>query len=259
MVAAVCASSGVAAVAAAPSSSVQKTVQNVGAVKASFLSGRALRNSNVCASTSKTSVVARAAASEKPLSEWFDGSLPADLDLAKMCAQISGTRAFKKASVLAMNVLLAMPALAEEEKGKIFDFNLTLPIIAVQFLLLMVALDTIWFRPVAKVMDDRDENIRSKLLGVRDNSGEIKKLTDDAQALIKAARVETTIALSKTKRETAAELDAKLGESRARIEKELSQALSNLQQKKEDTLKSLDTQVAAISDEILQKVIPFKI
>lgn len=179
--------------------------------------------------------------------------------LVEMCEVVSSTRAFRNVSVVAMNVLLAMPALAEEEKGKIFDFNLTLPIIAVQFLLLMVALDNIWFKPVARVMDERDANIRAKLIGVRDNSGEIKRLTDEAEALIKAARVETTLALNKTKRETAAELEAKLAESRARIEKELAQALANLQEKKEETLRSLDTQVAALSDEILRKVIPFKI
>lgn len=169
----------------------------------------------------------------------------------------------KQASFLAFNALLVMPALAEElekePKGKIFDFNLTLPIIAVQFLLLMVALDNIWFKPVAKVMDARDENIRAKLMGVRDNSGEIKKMQNEAEAILKAARIETTEALSKTKRETAAMLDEKLQESRARIEKELAQSLANLEEQKEDTLRSLDKQVQTLSEEILSKVIPFKV
>jgi F-type H+-transporting ATPase subunit b len=167
--------------------------------------------------------------------------------------------ALRNATIVAMNALMVLPALAEEEKGKIFDFNLTLPIIAVQFLLLMVALDNIWFKPVAKVMDARDETIRSKLLGVRDNSGEIKKLQEEAEAIIKAARIETTMALNQTKRETAAALDEKLQESRARIEKELAQSLKNLEEQKEETLKSLDKQVQALSEEILRKVIPFNV
>lgn len=169
----------------------------------------------------------------------------------------------KQASFLAINVLMVLPALAEEvekePKGKIFDFNLTLPIIAVQFLLLMVALDNIWFKPVAKVMDSRDEAIRSKLMGVRDNSGEIKNLQNEAEAILKAARIETTEALAKTKRETAAMLDEKLQESRNRIEKELAQSLANLDEQKEETLRSLDQQVQALSDEILSKVLPFKV
>ncbi|KAL3687765.1 hypothetical protein R1sor_014074 [Riccia sorocarpa] len=147
----------------------------------------------------------------------------------------------RNAVIVATNVLLAMPALAEE-KGKIFDFNLTLPIIVIEFLTLMVALDNIWFKPVAEVMDKRDEEIRNKLLGVRDNSGEIKKLQEEAEAIIKAARAETTAALNQTKKETAAALEVKLQESKARIEAELAEALENLEEQKEETMRGLDKQ-----------------
>jgi F-type H+-transporting ATPase subunit b len=195
-----------------------------------------------------------------PLSE-LEGSVKQAIRNVRDAASQSAL--MKQASFLAFNALMVMPALAEElekePKGKIFDFNLTLPIIAVQFLLLMVALDNIWFKPVAKVMDARDENIRAKLMGVRDNSGEIKKMQNEAEAILKAARIETTEALSKTKRETAAMLDEKLQESRARIEKELAQSLANLEEQKEDTLRSLDKQVQTLSEEILSKVIPFKV
>jgi F-type H+-transporting ATPase subunit b len=169
----------------------------------------------------------------------------------------------RNAAFLAMNALMAAaPALAEEaaeaeEKGKIFDFNLTLPIIAIEFLLLMVTLDNIWFKPVAKVMDERDEAIRQKLIGVRDNSGEIKQLQEEAEAILKAARAETTAELNKMKRETAAELDRKLQESRDRIEKELADALANLEVQKEKTLQSLNRQVQELSDQIVAKVLPF--
>jgi F-type H+-transporting ATPase subunit b len=59
------------------------------------------------------------------------------------------------------NALMALPAHAEA--GKIFDFNLTLPIMAGQFLLLMVFLDKFWFSPVGKVLDERDGYIRDQL------------------------------------------------------------------------------------------------
>ncbi len=56
---------------------------------------------------------------------------------------------------------MALPAHADA--GKIFDFNLTLPIMAGQFLLLMVFLDKFWFGPVGKVLDERDGYIRDQL------------------------------------------------------------------------------------------------
>eukprot|EP00271_Cylindrocystis_brebissonii_P010471 TRINITY_DN26667_c0_g1_i1.p1 TRINITY_DN26667_c0_g1~~TRINITY_DN26667_c0_g1_i1.p1 ORF type:complete len:239 (-),score=60.11 TRINITY_DN26667_c0_g1_i1:772-1488(-) len=163
-------------------------------------------------------------------------------------------------AIIAMNALYALPSFAEEEpKGKIFDFNLTLPIIVVEFLLLMVALDNIWFKPVSKVMDSRDEDIRKKLVGVRDNSSEIKALQTEAEGLIKAARAETSAALAKMKKETAAELDEKLQAARARIEKELATAVANLLSQKEATLRDLDSQVTALSEQIVKKVMPFKV
>jgi len=156
--------------------------------------------------------------------------------------------------------MVAMPALAEEmEKAKLFDFNLTLPIIAGEFLLLMVALDAIWFKPIGKFMDDRDEAIRQKLLSVRDNSGEIKKLQEEAEAVLKVARAEVSAKLNQMKKEMSAELDEKLRESRGRVEKELALALEKLEAQKQETLQRLDSQIDALSEEIVQKVLPFKI
>jgi F-type H+-transporting ATPase subunit b len=52
-------------------------------------------------------------------------------------------------SAIVANALMALPAAAEA--GKLFDFNLTLPIMAGELLLLMVFLDKFWFGPVGKV------------------------------------------------------------------------------------------------------------
>ncbi len=71
------------------------------------------------------------------------------------------------------NALLAAPALAEP--GKIFDFNLTLPLMAGQFLILMVILDKLVYSPVGKVLDDRDAQLRTKLEAVKDNSSDLLK------------------------------------------------------------------------------------
>eukprot|EP01018_Ginkgo_biloba_P015592 Gb_16254 [translate_table: standard] len=156
-------------------------------------------------------------------------------------------------SMVAAAMAVPLPALAEMEKAKLFDFNLTLPIIAGEFLLLMVALDTIWFKPIGKFMDDRDEAIRQKLLSVRDNSEEIKRLQDEAEAILKAARAEVTAALNQMKKEMAVELDQKLRESRQRVEKELALALDNLERQKQETLQSLDKQIESLSEEIVSK------
>ncbi|KAJ0965359.1 hypothetical protein J5N97_026497 [Dioscorea zingiberensis] len=150
-----------------------------------------------------------------------------------------------------------LPALAAEiEKAALFDFNLTLPAIALEFLLLMVALDKIYFTPLGKFMDERDAAIRAQLGDVKDTSEEVKQLEEQAAAIMKAARAEISAALNKMKKETTAELELKLAEGRKKVEQELAEALELLEKQREETIKALDSQIAALSDEIVKKVLP---
>ncbi|XP_058071987.1 ATP synthase subunit b', chloroplastic [Magnolia sinica] len=153
--------------------------------------------------------------------------------------------------------LAASPSLAAEiEKAALFDFNLTLPVIMAEFLLLMVTLDKIYYTPLGKFMDERDAAIREKLNSVKDTSGEVKQLEDQAAAVMRAARAEISAALNKMKKETSRELELKLAEGRKKVEAELAEALKNLERQKEDTIKALDSQIAALSDGIVKKVLP---
>lgn len=158
------------------------------------------------------------------------------------------------AAVIAAAAAVAPPAMAIE-KAALFDFNLTLPAIAAEFLLLMVALDKIYFTPLGKFMDERDAAIREKLNSVKDTSGEVKQLEDQAAAVMKAARAEISAALNKMKKETSAELEVKLAEGRKKVEAELAEALQKLEMQKEETIKALDSQIAALSENIVNKVL----
>lgn len=161
------------------------------------------------------------------------------------------------AAAAATAALSPLPSLAAEiEKAALFDFNLTLPAIAAEFLFLMVALDKIYFTPLGKFMDDRDAAIRAKLGDVKDTSAEVKQLEEQAAAVMRAARAEVAAALNQMKKETSAELEAKLAEGKRKVEAELAEALQGLEKQKEDTIKALDSQIAELSQEIVKKVLP---
>ncbi|XP_074285657.1 ATP synthase subunit b', chloroplastic [Silene latifolia] len=145
---------------------------------------------------------------------------------------------------------------AEIEKASLFDFNLTLPIIMAEFLVLMFALDKIYYTPLGDFMDSRDAEIKGKLADVKDTSSEVKQLEEQANAVMRAARAEISAALNKMKKETQLEVEAKLTEGRKKVEAELQEALSNLEKQKEDTIVALDSQIAALSDDIVKKVLP---
>ncbi|KAJ8769925.1 hypothetical protein K2173_009007 [Erythroxylum novogranatense] len=56
----------------------------------------------------------------------------------------------------------------------------------VEFLILMVALDKIWFTPLGKFMDERDAAIREKLSNVKDTSKEVKQLEEQLAEVMRA-------------------------------------------------------------------------
>ena len=125
-----------------------------------------------------------------------------------------------------------------------------------QFLLLMFAFDKIYFTPLGKFMDERDAAIKEKLASVKDTSGEVKQLEEQAAAIMRAARAEISASLNKMKKETQLEVEQKLAEGRKKVEAELQEALAYLVKQKEETIKSLDSQIAALSQDIVKKVLP---
>lgn len=122
--------------------------------------------------------------------------------------------------------------------------------------MLMVALDKVYFTPLGKFMDERDAAIREKLGSVKDTSSEVKQLEEQANAVMKAARAEISAALNKMKKETQLEVEEKIAEGRKKVDAELQEALANLERQKEETIKSLDSQIAALSQDIVNKVLP---
>ncbi|XP_052210172.1 ATP synthase subunit b', chloroplastic [Diospyros lotus] len=207
---------------------------------------------NVIMASSKTLIPSASSASPKPRLPLPQITLP---KFPK--SHLNPTSLKSIAAVVAASLAAAPPSLAEEfEKASLFDFNLTLPIIMAEFLLLMFALDKIYYSPLGKFMDERDAAIREKLSSVKDTSGEVKQLEEQATAVMRAARAEISAALNKMKKETQAEVEQKLAEGRKKVEAELQEALGNLEKQKDQTIKALDSQIAALSDEIVKKVLP---
>ena len=156
--------------------------------------------------------------------------------------------------VAVSNALLAAPALAEA--GKIFDFNLTLPLMAAQFLALMVFLDKTWFGPVGAVLDERDGKLREAMAFAKDGGGELDKLQADAEAALRAARADAAAAVADARAKAGAAQAAKLAEVKAAVDKELATALAALDSEKAAALKNLDSQVDKLSADILGRVLP---
>nr|WGH13802.1 ATP synthase CF0 subunit II [Lophurella pseudocorticata] len=152
-------------------------------------------------------------------------------------------------------ILLFSEASEISTKGGLFDFNATLPLMALQFLALTIVLNFLYYKPVATILDDREEYIRNSLTSASASLVKADELTKtyefelaesrkSAQKIIKSAQEEAQLIVSE-----------KLKEAQKDAEKLLLNAYNELNIQKEQALKSLEIQIDILSDQIQKKLL----
>nr|YP_010478549.1 ATP synthase CF0 subunit II [Chlorobotrys sp.]UVI60854.1 ATP synthase CF0 subunit II [Chlorobotrys sp.] len=108
-----------------------------------------------------------------------------------------------------------------EKTGGLFDIDATLPVLLIQFFLLVQILSLVLFNPIQKVLKEREEEIENNLKTARIKLEEVDKLEQKIRRILQSVRDRHTIrakeieskrqiALSKSKKY----LDTKLRQTR---------------------------------------------
>merc|ERR1712060_473420 len=72
--------------------------------------------------------------------------------------------------------------------GGLFDFNATLPIMAIQFILLTVVLTFVFYKPLAKLLDGREKKIDGQLNHAAELIRRSDEYCDEYNGLVKTSR-----------------------------------------------------------------------
>ena len=101
--------------------------------------------------------------------------------------------------------MLATQLLAMTEgAGGLFDFNATLPLMAIQFVLLMVVLTFIFYKPVSKVLEDRELYISGNLSQASEKLVKADELYKQYDEQLKTAKVSAQATIAKAEKEAEA-------------------------------------------------------
>ena len=84
--------------------------------------------------------------------------------------------------------------------GGLFDFNLTLPLIAVQFLLLIVILNIVLYSPLLTVIEERKEYILTNLSKASQLLSEANKLTAQYEQELSKIRKEAQLEITNSQK-----------------------------------------------------------
>jgi len=142
-----------------------------------------------------------------------------------------------------------------EGAGGLFDFNGTLPLMAIQFILLTVVLTFIFYKPVAKVIDERETYINDNLTTASEKlikADELYKTYDDQ---LKEARVSAQSVIAKSEKEAKDIVASEINQARLDATKLIEQTNKELEAQKSLALEKLETQVDELSQLIKEKLL----
>jgi len=157
-----------------------------------------------------------------------------------------------------MNILfmptIQMLAMAEGAGG-LFDFNATLPLMAIQFILLTVVLTFVFYKPVAKVIDDRETYINDNLTTASEKLIKADELYKEYDEQLKAARVSAQSIIAQSEKEAKDAVAVEINQARQDAAKLIDKTNKELEAQKSLALQQLETQVDELSQLIKEKLL----
>jgi F-type H+-transporting ATPase subunit b len=157
-----------------------------------------------------------------------------------------------------MNILF-MPATQmlamTEGAGGLFDFNATLPLMALQFILLTVVLTFIFFKPLSKVIDEREKYINGNLTTASEKLIKADELYNEYDEQLKTARVNAQAIITKSEKEAKAIVAVEIEQARQDSTKLIEKTNKELESQKSLALQQLETQVDELSQLIKEKLL----
>jgi len=150
---------------------------------------------------------------------------------------------------------LALQSVSTESEGGLFDFNATLPLMAIQILLLMLALNLIFYKPIGQVLDERDESIRKQLTEASEMLMKAESITKQYELDLAQERRDAQSIIASAQKGAQEIVAMEIKQAQKDTEQLVTEATNQLNSQKEKALKALEEQVNTLSEQIKNKLI----
>ena len=150
-------------------------------------------------------------------------------------------------------VLLAVEEAAKE--GGLFDIDATLPLMAVQFLILVAVLNVIFYKPLSKSIDDRADYIRNTQASAQERLAKAQQLAQQYEQKLGETRKQSQSVIAAAQADAQKIGAAKVAEAQQEAQVAREKAGQEIEQQKQEAMRSLEQQVDALSGQILEKLL----
>ena len=150
---------------------------------------------------------------------------------------------------------LGQMLLLSEGEGGLFDFNATLPLMALQFILLTVVLTFIFYKPIGKLLEEREAYINGNLSDASAKLLQADELCKQYEAQLKTAKADSQSQIADAEAEAKQIVALELAQARKDAANLVEQVNKELEAQKELALKQLETQIDELSQLIKEKIL----
>ncbi len=158
--------------------------------------------------------------------------------------------------MLVDTILLAAEVAEEVEAGGgLFDFDATLPMMALQFVILILVLNAIFYKPLGRAIDEREDYVRNTEKEARDRLTRSEELAEKYERELGETRVKARDTIAKARAEATKIANQKVAEAQQEAVKERESAQAEIDRERQEALASLEGQVDDLSRQILEKLV----
>jgi F-type H+-transporting ATPase subunit b len=123
--------------------------------------------------------------------------------------------------------------------GGLFDFNATLPLMAIQFILLSVVLTFVFYKPIAKIVDDRNLYIKENFEAAYEKLAKADELNKEYDEKLRVANVSARAFIAESDKATKALIASEIGEVGKRAIRNIQTANQDAENKRDIVLSKL--------------------
>ena len=145
---------------------------------------------------------------------------------------------------------------AGAQEGGLFDLDATLPLMALQVVLLTFILNALFFRPVGKAVEEREGFINTSRAEAKSKLAQAERLEADLKDQLKGARQEAQALVSSAEQEMDRLYRAALAEATAAANASREAARREIDSQREYAAAQLEQQAVALGNQIVSRLLP---
>lgn len=136
-----------------------------------------------------------------------------------------------------------------------FDLDATLPLMAVQILVLVALLNAVFFKPIGKVLDERSEFVRNNRLSAQERLDRSRQIASEYEAELAETRKQAQKIVADAQVESTRLASEQTTQAQQEAQQQREAAQKEIDAQKQIALASLEQQVDQLSNQIVEKLL----